>query len=59
MQNIICYNEREVREGQGGSKEDTKKGFNLWIDIVDPSASDLFNIQQSFNLDDTKQLRHL
>jgi magnesium transporter len=50
MQNIICYNEREVREGQG-SKEDIKKGFNLWIDIVDPSASDLFNIQQSFNLD--------
>lgn len=41
MQNIICYNEREVREGQG-SKEDIKKGFNLWIDIVDPSASGPF-----------------
>jgi magnesium transporter len=51
MQNIICYNEREVREGQGSKEEDIKKGFNLWIDIVDPSASDLFNMQQSFNLD--------
>ena len=50
MQNIICYNEREIKEGQG-SKEDIKKGFNLWIDMVDPSTSDLSNIQQSFDLD--------
>jgi magnesium transporter len=51
MQNIICYNEREVKEGQG-SKEDIKKGYNLWIDVVNPTASELFNLQQSFNLDD-------
>jgi magnesium transporter len=50
MQNIICYNEREVKEGQG-SKEDIKKGYNLWIDVVNPTESDLFNLQQSFNLD--------
>jgi magnesium transporter len=50
LQNIICYNEREVKEGQG-SKEDIKKGYNLWIDVVNPTESDLFNLQQSFNLD--------
>jgi magnesium transporter len=50
MQNIICYNEREVKEGQG-SKEDVKKGYNLWIDVVNPTEADLFNLQQSFNLD--------
>jgi magnesium transporter len=50
MQNIVCYNEREVKEGQG-SKEDIKKGYNLWIDVVDPTESELFNLQQSFSLD--------
>src|SRR5215208_101833 len=42
MQNVICYNEREVKEGQG-SKEDVKKGYNLWIDVVNPTEADLFN----------------
>jgi Mg2+ and Co2+ transporter CorA len=32
-------------------KKTSKKGFNLWIDMVDPSTSDLSNIQQSFDLD--------
>ena len=50
MQNIICYNEREVKEGQG-SKEDIKKGYNLWIDVLNPTESELFNLQQSFSLD--------
>ena len=50
MQNIICYNEREVKEGQG-SKEDIKQGYNLWIDIENPTSSEIFNIEQSFNLD--------
>ena len=50
MQNIVCYNEREVKEGQG-SKEDLKKGYNLWIDVVDPTDSEILNIEQSFNLD--------
>jgi magnesium transporter len=50
MQNIICYNEREVKEGQG-SKEDIKQGYNLWIDIENPTPSEIFNIEQSFNLD--------
>ena len=50
MQNIICHNERQVKEGKG-SKEDVKKGYNLWIDVVNPTEADLFNLQQSFNLD--------
>ena len=50
MQNIICYNEREVKEGKG-SKEDIKQGYNLWIDIENPTDSEIFNIEQSFNLD--------
>src|SRR5918993_126779 len=50
MQNIICYNEREVKEGQG-SREDIKQGYNLWIDIENPTDSEIFNIEQSFNLD--------
>jgi magnesium transporter len=51
MQNIICYNGREVKDGQG-SKEDIKKGYNLWIDAVDPTESELSNLQQSFSLDE-------
>jgi Mg2+ and Co2+ transporter CorA len=50
LQNIICYNEREVKEGQG-SKKDIEKGYNLWVDIVNPTGSEIFNIEQSFNLD--------
>jgi magnesium transporter len=50
MQNIICYNEREVKEGQG-SKEDVKQGYNLWIDLENPTPSEISNIEQSFNLD--------
>jgi magnesium transporter len=50
LQNILCYNEREVKEGQG-SKEDIKQGYNLWIDIENPTSSEIFNIEQSFNLD--------
>ena len=51
MQNIICYNGREVKDGQG-SKEDIKKGYNLWIDAVNPTESELSNLQQSFSLDE-------
>ena len=50
MQNIICYNEREVKEGQG-SMEDVKQGYNLWIDIENPTPSEISNVEQSFNLD--------
>src|SRR5918996_4391048 len=51
MQNVICYNEREVKEGHG-SKEDIEKGYNLWVDIANPTESDLIDLQRSFDLDD-------
>ena len=51
MQNIICYNEREIKEEGQGSREDIKQGYNLWIDIENPTDSEIFNIEQSFNLD--------
>jgi hypothetical protein len=35
MQTVILYNEHEVR--QGGNKEDIRRGYNLWIDITDPT----------------------
>ena len=50
MQNTICYNEHEVKEGHG-SKEDIKKGYNLWVDLVNPTESELSNLQLSYNFD--------
>jgi magnesium transporter len=49
MQNIISYNEREVK--YNGSKDDVKTGYNVWVDLVNPTASELSSIQQSFHLD--------
>jgi magnesium transporter len=47
---ITCYNENEVIEGKG-SKEDIKKGYNLWIDIVNPTYSEIFELEQTFGLE--------
>jgi magnesium transporter len=49
MQTIISYNEREVK--YNGSKDDVKTGYNVWVDLVNPTASELSSIQQSFHLD--------
>jgi magnesium transporter len=49
VQNIISYNEREVR--QGGSKEDIRQGYNIWLDLADPTPAELWNVQQSYHLD--------
>jgi Mg2+ and Co2+ transporter CorA len=46
---IISYNEREVR--QGGSKDDIRQGYNVWIDLVDPTPPELWGVQQVFHLD--------
>jgi magnesium transporter len=53
MQTVILYNEHEVR--QGGNKEDITRGYNLWIDITDPSPPEILAIQKNFDLD-TKTL---
>jgi magnesium transporter len=47
---IICYNQNEVIEGKG-SKEDIKNGYNLWIDIVNPTSSEIFELEQIFSLE--------
>lgn len=49
MQNVISYNEREVK--QGGTKDDIRQGYNVWVDLSDPTAAELWSIQQSFQLD--------
>lgn len=49
MQNVISYNEREVR--RGGSKDDIRQGYNVWVDLSDPTPAELWNAQQSFHLD--------
>ncbi|MEW6604157.1 MAG: CorA family divalent cation transporter [Thermoproteota archaeon] len=49
MQNVISYNEREVR--RGGSKEDIRQGYNVWVDLSDPTPAELWKAQQSFHLD--------
>jgi Mg2+ and Co2+ transporter CorA len=53
LQTVILYNEHEV--SQGGNKEDIRRGYNLWIDITDPSPPEILAIQKNFDLD-TKTL---
>jgi magnesium transporter len=49
MRTIISYNEREVK--YEGSKDDIKAGYNVWVDLVNPTVPELSSIQQSFQLD--------
>src|SRR5215210_482575 len=49
MRTIISYNEREVK--YNGSKDDIKSGYNVWVDLVNPTPLELSGIQQSFHLD--------
>ena len=46
---IIRYNENEIVEGKG-SKEDTRQGYNLWIDVIGPTSLDISRLQKTFNL---------
>jgi magnesium transporter len=48
MQTTIAYNEQEIKEG---SKEDIKQGYNLWIDLVNPTKTEIQRIQELFLLD--------
>lgn len=49
MQTTIVYNEKEVKEI--GSREDINQGYNVWVDLTDPSNGEIQNIQKSFSLD--------
>jgi magnesium transporter len=49
VRTIISYNEREVRHN--GSKDDIKEGYNVWVDLVDPTPQELSSMEQAFYLD--------
>gem|GEM_PF-2728076 len=42
LQNIISYNEMEVRSG--GSKDDIQQGHNIWVHLTDPTYPELRNV---------------
>jgi magnesium transporter len=50
MQRVVSYNEREVRKG--GSRDDIGRGYNVWVDLVDPSKDELQTVQRTFGLDE-------
>lgn len=45
MKKILSFNSREVIEGTDYRRD---KGNNLWIDVIDPSLSELVSLQQEF-----------
>ena len=45
----IAYNENLVK--YDGKKEDTQNGFKLWIDIINPTKSEISEITKNFELD--------
>ena len=49
MQTAIAYNGTQVK--QGGTKEDIKKGFKLWLDLVNPSPTEISEIKKTYDLD--------
>jgi magnesium transporter len=49
MRTVVSYNEREVK--YSGSKEDIKSGYNVWIDLINPTPEELSSVQQSLHLD--------
>jgi magnesium transporter len=49
LQTTIFYNRDNIKEN--GSKNDSKDAFNLWLDIVDPSSTEILNLQKEFGLD--------
>ncbi len=57
MRTIISYNEREVK--YNGSRNDVKTGYNVWVDLVNPTPAELSSIQQSFHLDKVALEKHL
>jgi magnesium transporter len=49
MQTSIAYNENHVE--YDGKLEDTQNGYKLWLDIVNPTKSEISEITKSFDLD--------
>jgi magnesium transporter len=49
LQTTIFYNRDNIKEN--GNKNDINEAFNLWLDVVDPSPSEIFDLQKEFGLD--------
>lgn len=49
MQTSIAYNDSQVK--QCGTKDDINKGYKLWLDVVDPTSSEIQDIRQIYELD--------
>ncbi|HEV8388105.1 MAG TPA: magnesium transporter CorA family protein [Nitrososphaera sp.] len=50
MQKVVSYNESEIKKG--GSREDIGRGYNVWVDLVDPSKEEIKSAQMAFGLDE-------
>jgi hypothetical protein len=42
MQSVLSYNETGVK--RGGSKDDIRQGYNVWVGLVDPTDSELWSV---------------
>ena len=49
MQKVVAYNESEIKKG--GSKDDVRKGYNVRVDLADPSKEELYGAQKAFGID--------
>jgi len=47
---IIRYNGNQVIEDTAFT-EDKKNGYNLWIDLIEPEASEISNLEKTFSFD--------
>jgi Mg2+ and Co2+ transporter CorA len=47
---VIFYNQDEVIEDSTAQIE-PKKGYKLWVDVIDPEKHEITEIQEMFNLD--------
>ena len=52
QKSIIYYNDREVKEDEVSiSNVALNTGYKVWIDLTNPTNSELTNFQQIFNID--------
>jgi magnesium transporter len=52
QKSIIYYNDREVKEDEASiSNVALNTGYKVWIDLTNPTNSELTNLQQIFNID--------
>jgi magnesium transporter len=50
LSTILCYNKGQVKSG--GSLEDVERGYNVWVDVVDPNNNELDRLANKFDLNE-------